>query len=40
VLEKFEYGSAAKNLGVKRWRPDHGIASDRYEKDLESGKSS
>jgi iron(III) transport system substrate-binding protein len=35
VLEKFEYGSAAKNLGFKRWRPDHGIATDKYEKDLE-----
>jgi iron(III) transport system substrate-binding protein len=35
VLEKFEYGSASKNLGFKRWRPDHGIATDRYEKDLE-----
>ena len=35
VLEKFEYGSAAKNLGFKRWRPDHGITTDKYEKDLE-----
>jgi hypothetical protein len=35
VLEKFEYGSAAKNLGFKRWRPDHGIPTDKYEKDLE-----
>jgi ABC-type Fe3+ transport system substrate-binding protein len=35
VLEKFEYGSAAKNLGFKRWRPDHGISTDKYEKDLE-----
>jgi len=35
VLEKFEYGSAAKNLGFKRWRPDHGIATDKYETDLE-----
>jgi iron(III) transport system substrate-binding protein len=35
VLEKFEYGSAAKNLGFKRWRPDHGIALDKYEKELE-----
>jgi hypothetical protein len=32
---KIEYGSAAKNLGFKRWRPDHGIATDKYEKDLE-----
>jgi len=35
VLEKYEYGSAAKNLGFKRWRPDHGIATDKYEKQLE-----
>ena len=35
VLEKFEYGSAAKNLGFKRWRPDHGIATEKYEKELE-----
>ena len=35
VLGKFEYGSAAKNLGFKRWRPDHGIVTEKYEKDLE-----
>jgi iron(III) transport system substrate-binding protein len=35
VLEKFEYGSATKNLGFKRWRPDHGIATEKYEKELE-----
>src|SRR5712692_10181418 len=35
VLERFEYGSATKNLGFKRWRPDHGIATEKYEKDLE-----
>ena len=35
VLEKFEYGSAAKNLGFKKWRPDHGITTDKYEKELE-----
>jgi len=35
VLEKYEYGSAAKNLGFKRWRPDHGIVTDKYEKELE-----
>jgi iron(III) transport system substrate-binding protein len=35
VLEKYEYGSAAKNLGFKRWRPDHGITTDKYEKELE-----
>lgn len=35
ILEKYEYGSAAKNLGFKRWRPDHAIATDKYEKELE-----
>ncbi len=35
VLDKYEYGSAAKNLGFKRWRPDHGIAPEKYEKELE-----
>ncbi len=36
VLEKFEYGSATKDLGFKRWRPDHGISADKYEKELKS----
>jgi iron(III) transport system substrate-binding protein len=35
VLEKYEYGSATKNFGFKRWRPDHGVATDKYEKQLE-----
>ena len=35
VLEKFEYGSAAKKLGFNKWRPDHGITTDKYEKELE-----
>ena len=35
VLDKYEYGSAAKNLGFKQWRPDHGISTDKYEKELE-----
>jgi iron(III) transport system substrate-binding protein len=34
VLEKYEYGSAVKNLGFKRWRPDHGTTTDKYEKEL------
>jgi len=34
VLEKFEYGSAAKQLPFKRWRPDHGIVVEKYEKEL------
>jgi iron(III) transport system substrate-binding protein len=35
VLENYQYGSAAKNLGFQRWRPDHGITTDKYEKELE-----
>jgi iron(III) transport system substrate-binding protein len=35
VLNKYEYGSAAKNLGFKRWRPDHGLSTDQYEKESE-----
>ena len=35
VLEKYEYGSASKNLGFKRWRPDHGISAEKYEQDVE-----
>ncbi|MGB7951240.1 MAG: extracellular solute-binding protein [Candidatus Binatia bacterium] len=35
ILEKFEYGSAAKDLGFKRWRPDHAISTEKYEKELE-----
>ena len=35
VLEKYEYGSAAKKLGFNKWRPDHGITTDKYEKELE-----
>ena len=34
-MDKYEYGSAAKNLGFKKWRPDHGITTDKYEKELE-----
>lgn len=34
VLEKYQYGSAAKNLGFKRWRPEHGSTTEKYEKDL------
>jgi iron(III) transport system substrate-binding protein len=35
VLEKYQYGSAAKNFGFKRWRPEHGSTTDKYEKELE-----
>ena len=34
VLEKFYYGSATKDQGFKKWRPEHGLTTDKYEKDL------
>ena len=34
ILEKFYYGSATKKQGFKKWRPEHGIALDKYEKEL------
>jgi iron(III) transport system substrate-binding protein len=34
VLEKYHYGSASKNLGFKRWRPEHGSTTDKYEKEV------
>ena len=36
VLEKYYYGSASKNLGFKRWRPEHGSTTDKYEKEVGS----
>jgi len=35
MLEKYYYGNAAKNYGFKRWRPEHEMALDKYEKELE-----
>jgi iron(III) transport system substrate-binding protein len=34
ILEKFYYGSATKDQGFKKWRPEHGLATDKYEKEL------
>ncbi|MGH7855073.1 MAG: ABC transporter substrate-binding protein [Candidatus Binatia bacterium] len=34
VLEKFYYGSGAKDYGFKKWRPERGLTTDQYEKDL------
>lgn len=34
ILERYQYGNAAKNYGFKRWRPDHGTTTDKYEKEL------
>ena len=35
VLEKYYYGSGAKDYGFKKWRPERGLTTDQYEKDLE-----
>jgi iron(III) transport system substrate-binding protein len=35
VLEKYYYGSGAKDYGFKKWRPEHGLTTDQYEKELE-----
>jgi len=34
ILEKFYYGSATKDQGFKKWRPEHGLTTEQYEKDL------
>jgi iron(III) transport system substrate-binding protein len=34
VLERFYYGSATKDQGFKKWRPERGLSTDKYEKDL------
>jgi len=34
VLEKHFYGSGAKDHGFKKWRPEHGLTTDQYEKEL------
>jgi len=34
VLKKFFYGSATTDQGFKKWRPEHGVALDKYEKEL------
>jgi iron(III) transport system substrate-binding protein len=34
VLERYQYGNAAKNYGFKRWRPDHATTADKYEREL------
>ena len=35
VLQKYHYGTASKDYGFKRWRPDHGTTTEKYEKELE-----
>jgi iron(III) transport system substrate-binding protein len=34
ILEKFYYGSATKDHGFQKWRPERGLSPERYEKDL------
>jgi iron(III) transport system substrate-binding protein len=34
VLEKFYYGSATQDQGFKKWRPEHGLTTEQYEKEL------
>jgi iron(III) transport system substrate-binding protein len=34
ILEKFYYGSATKDQGFNKWRPERGLSTDKYEKDL------
>ena len=34
VLEKFHYGSATKNQPFKRWRPERGLTTEKYEKEV------
>jgi len=34
VLEKFYYGSAATPQPFEKWRPEHGLKTDQYEKQL------
>ena len=34
VLEKFYYGSATKDQGFNKWRPERGLTTAKYEKDL------
>ena len=34
ILESFYYGSATKDQAFKKWRPERGLTTDRYEKDL------
>jgi iron(III) transport system substrate-binding protein len=32
ILEKYEYGSAQKEYGFKRWYPEQGLTTEQYEK--------
>ena len=34
VLEKSHYGSAIKSQSFKRWRPERGLTTEKYEKEV------
>lgn len=34
--EKFYYGSATRNRLFKHWRPERGLTTDKYEKEVDS----
>ena len=34
ILERFKYGSAAKDYGFNRWYPEAGLTNDQYERQL------
>lgn len=34
VLERYYYGTGTKDYGFKKWRPERGLTTDQYEKDL------
>ena len=36
VLEKFYYGSATNKRPFKRWRPERGLTTEKYEKEIDS----
>ncbi|HMA79343.1 MAG TPA: extracellular solute-binding protein [Candidatus Binatia bacterium] len=35
VLEKFHYGSATRKRPFTRWRPERGLTTDKYEKEID-----
>jgi iron(III) transport system substrate-binding protein len=35
VLEKYYYGSGTKDYGFKKWRPERGLTTEQYEKELD-----
>lgn len=35
VLEKFHYGSATREQPFKRWRPERGLTTEKYEQEVE-----